>query len=112
MIRPKKIAPSLLSSDFCYMGRDIAMLEAAGADVMHIDVMDGHFVPNITIGIPVVAAIKKYATTPCDVHLMIEKPETYVEDFIKAGADIVMSSLSLGFLNVFCIVLFSFCFLV
>lgn len=87
MTRPKKIAPSLLSSDFCYMGRDIAMLEAAGADVMHIDVMDGHFVPNITIGIPVVAAIKKYATTPCDVHLMIEKPERYVEDFVKAGAD-------------------------
>ena len=83
----KKIAPSLLSADFCNLERDIKMLENAGADVLHIDVMDGHFVPNITIGIPVVEAIKKYATKPCDVHLMIEKPERYVEDFVKAGAD-------------------------
>lgn len=87
MIKTKKIAPSLLSADFCYLGRDIQMLEEAGADVLHIDVMDGHFVPNITIGIPVLEAIKKYATIPCDVHLMIEKPERYVEDFVKAGAD-------------------------
>lgn len=83
----KKIAPSLLSADFCNLERDIKMLENAGADVLHIDVMDGHFVPNITIGIPVVKAIKKYAKIPCDVHLMIEKPERYVEDFVKAGAD-------------------------
>ncbi|MDO4764112.1 MAG: ribulose-phosphate 3-epimerase [Flavobacteriaceae bacterium] len=87
MAKSKKIAPSLLSADFCYLGRDIQMLEGAGADIMHIDVMDGHFVPNITIGIPVLQAIKKYAKTPCDVHLMIEKPERYVEDFVKAGAD-------------------------
>lgn len=87
MIKTKKIAPSLLSADFCYLGRDIQMLEEAGADVLHIDVMDGHFVPNITIGIPVLEAIKKYATIPCDVHLMIEKPERYIEDFVKAGAD-------------------------
>lgn len=83
----KKIAPSLLSADFCYLGRDIQMLEKAGADVLHVDVMDGHFVPNITIGIPVLQAIKQYATIPCDVHLMIEQPERYVEDFVKAGAD-------------------------
>lgn len=82
-----KIAPSLLSADFCNLQRDIQMLQEAGADVLHIDVMDGHFVPNITIGIPVLRAIKKYATIPCDVHLMIEKPERYVEDFVKAGAD-------------------------
>lgn len=87
MIKAKKIAPSLLSADFCYLGRDIQMLEEAGADILHIDVMDGHFVPNITIGIPVLEAIKKYTTIPCDVHLMIEKPERYVEDFVKAGAD-------------------------
>lgn len=83
----KKIAPSLLSADFCNLERDIKMLEDAGADILHIDVMDGHFVPNITIGIPVLEAIKKYAKIPCDVHLMIEKPERYVEAFVKAGAD-------------------------
>lgn len=83
----KKIAPSLLSADFCNFERDIKMLEDAGADILHIDVMDGHFVPNITIGIPVLEAIKKYAKIPCDVHLMIEKPERYVEAFVKAGAD-------------------------
>lgn len=87
MNKTKKIAPSLLSADFCNFQRDIQMLEESGADVLHIDVMDGHFVPNITIGIPVLQAIKKYATIPCDVHLMIEKPERYVEDFVKAGAD-------------------------
>lgn len=87
MKKTKKIAPSLLSADFCNLQRDIEMLEKAGADVLHIDVMDGHFVPNITIGIPVLEAIKKYAKIPCDVHLMIEKPERYVEDFVKAGAD-------------------------
>lgn len=87
MKKTKKIAPSLLSADFCNLQRDIEMLEAAGADVLHIDVMDGLFVPNITIGIPVLEAIKKNAKIPCDVHLMIEKPERYVEGFIKAGAD-------------------------
>lgn len=85
--KKRKIAPSLLSADFCFLGRDIKMLEDAGADILHIDVMDGHFVPNITIGIPVLEAIKKYTKLPCDVHLMIEKPERYVESFVKAGAD-------------------------
>ena len=87
MKKEKKISPSLLSADFCNLNRDIHMLESAGADLLHIDVMDGHFVPNITIGIPVVEAIKKNSSIPCDVHLMIEKPERYVDDFIKAGAD-------------------------
>jgi len=87
MKKEKKISPSLLSADFCNLSRDIHMLESAGADLLHIDVMDGHFVPNITIGIPVLEAIKKNASIPCDVHLMIEKPERYVESFVKAGAD-------------------------
>ena len=87
MKKEKKISPSLLSADFCNLNRDIHMLESAGADLLHIDVMDGHFVPNITIGIPVVEAIKKNSSIPCDVHLMIEKPERYVDDFVKAGAD-------------------------
>ena len=87
MKKEKKISPSLLSADFCNLNRDIHMLENAGADLLHIDVMDGHFVPNITIGIPVVEAIKKNSSIPCDVHLMIEKPERYVENFVKAGAD-------------------------
>jgi len=87
MKKEKKISPSLLSADFCNLSRDIHMLESAGAELLHIDVMDGHFVPNITIGIPVLEAIKKNSSIPCDVHLMIEKPERYVESFVKAGAD-------------------------
>lgn len=83
----KKISPSLLSADFVNLERDIKMLEDAGTDLLHIDVMDGQFVPNITIGIPVLQAIKKVAKIPCDVHLMIDKPERYVDDFIIAGAD-------------------------
>lgn len=84
-----KIAPSLLSADFVNLERDIKMLEANGADVLHIDVMDGQFVPNITIGIPVLKAIKNVATLPCDVHLMIETPGNLVDEFCKAGADVL-----------------------
>ncbi len=83
------ISPSLLSADFANLERDIKRVEAAGADWLHIDVMDGHFVPNITIGVPVVSSIKKAASVPLDVHLMIENPENYVEAFAKAGADII-----------------------
>ncbi len=86
-MKQKKISPSLLSADFVNLERDIKMLEKGGAHLLHIDVMDGHFVPNITIGPPVVKAIKKVATIPLDVHLMIENPGQYVDDFIKAGAD-------------------------
>ena len=82
-----KIAPSILSADFVNLERDIRALGTNGADFVHIDVMDGIFVPNITIGIPVVAAIRKITDLPLDVHLMIDRPLRYVEEFIKAGAD-------------------------
>ncbi len=83
----RKIAPSILSADFANLESDIKMLEKGGADVLHIDVMDGHFVPNISIGIPVVAALKKVTKLPLDVHLMIENPGDYIEAFMDAGAD-------------------------
>lgn len=83
------ISPSILSADFVNLERDIRLVEKAGADWLHIDVMDGHFVPNITIGVPVVKSIKKVTKLPLDVHLMIENPQNYVEPFIQAGADIV-----------------------
>ncbi len=86
---PIKIAPSILSSDFSRLGDQVAEATSAGADYIHVDVMDGHFVPNITIGAPVVAALHKRTTIPMDVHLMIESPERYVGDFAKAGADII-----------------------
>ncbi len=82
-----KIAPSILSADFVNLERDIRALGAAGADWVHIDVMDGLFVPNITIGIPVVKAIRPITDLPLDVHLMIDRPIRYVDDFCKAGAD-------------------------
>ena len=82
-----KIAPSILSADFVNLERDIRGLSAAGADWVHIDVMDGIFVPNITIGIPVVKSIRGITDLPLDVHLMIDRPIRYVEDFVKAGAD-------------------------
>ena len=83
------ISPSILSADFVNLERDIKRIEVAGADWVHIDVMDGHFVPNITIGIPVVKAIKRITKLPLDVHLMIENPEKYIGAFAKAGADII-----------------------
>ena len=83
------ISPSILSADFANLERDIKLVENNGADWIHVDVMDGHFVPNITIGVPVVASIKKVTKLPLDVHLMIENPEKYIEAFAKAGADIL-----------------------
>lgn len=83
------VSPSILSADFANLERDIKRVENAGAKWLHIDVMDGHFVPNITIGVPVVASIKKVTNLTLDVHLMIENPEKYVEVFAKAGADIL-----------------------
>ena len=84
-----KIAPSILSADFVNLERDIRGLKDTGADFVHVDVMDGIFVPNITIGIPVVKAIRGITDMPLDVHLMIDRPIRYVEDFVKAGADFV-----------------------
>ncbi|MDR2970580.1 MAG: ribulose-phosphate 3-epimerase [Bacteroidales bacterium] len=81
------IAPSLLSSDFANLEKEIKMLNKSQADWLHLDIMDGHFVPNITFGMPVIRAIKKVAQKPLDVHLMIEKPERYIADFKNAGAD-------------------------
>ena len=84
-----KVSPSILSADFVNLERDIRALTPAGADYVHVDVMDGIFVPNITIGIPVVAAIRKITELPLDVHLMIDRPIRYVDDFCKAGSDIL-----------------------
>ncbi len=83
------IAPSILSADFANLERDIKLIEKNGADWVHIDVMDGHFVPNITIGVPVVKAIRKITNLILDVHLMIENPEKYISDFAKAGSDYI-----------------------
>lgn len=83
------IAPSVLAADFANLQRDIEMINKSEADWFHIDVMDGQFVPNISYGMPVIEAIKKHATKPLDVHLMIEKPERYIETFAKIGADII-----------------------
>ena len=83
------IAPSILSADFAALGEAIAAAERGGADLIHVDVMDGHFVPNITIGPPVVTSIKRVAKVPLDVHLMIEDPDRYVDAFAKAGASMM-----------------------
>lgn len=85
----KKIAPSILSANFSRLGEEICTVEKAGADLIHIDVMDGHFVPNITIGPGVVAALRKTTKLPFDVHLMIENPERYVEAFAQAGSNMI-----------------------
>ncbi len=84
-----KIAPSILSADFSKLGEEITAAERAGADFIHIDVMDGHFVPNITIGPLVVKSVKKITSLPLDVHLMIEGPDRYIRDFAESGADII-----------------------
>ena len=83
------IAPSVLAADFANLGRDVAAVERGGADLIHVDVMDGHFVPNITIGQPVVRALKRIAARPLDVHLMIQEADRYVDEFVDAGADMV-----------------------
>lgn len=84
-----KIAPSILAADFSKLGEEIAKVERAGADIIHVDIMDGHFVPNITIGPPVVKCLRKATKLPFDVHLMIENPDMYIDAFIDAGADII-----------------------
>ncbi|MBN1295456.1 ribulose-phosphate 3-epimerase [bacterium] len=84
-----QIAPSILSADFANLARDIDIVARGGAHALHVDVMDGHFVPNISIGIPVVQALKMTTRLPLDVHLMIENPERFVPDFVKAGADLL-----------------------
>jgi len=85
----KKIAPSILSADFSRLGEEVKAVELAGADLLHLDVMDGHFVPNITMGPIMVAAVRRVTKLPLDTHLMIEHPEKYVEAFIQAGSDMV-----------------------
>jgi len=91
------IAPSILSADFSRLGEEITAVAKAGADVIHIDVMDGHFVPNITIGPLVVKAVRKITDLPLDVHLMIENADTYLEDFAKAGADWITVHVETGY---------------
>jgi ribulose-phosphate 3-epimerase len=96
MTRPLIIAPSILSSDFAKLGEEIRAIDAAGADWMHIDVMDGHFVPNITMGPAIVQAIRSYSNKPFDVHLMISPADPYLEAFAKAGADVISVHVEAG----------------
>src|SRR5271163_520964 len=85
-----EIAPSILAANFARLGDEIRMVEQAGAEVIHVDVMDGHFVPNISIGIPVVESLRKATRLPLDVHLMIEAPERYIDSFADAGANSII----------------------
>lgn len=84
-----KISPSILSSDYAKLGEELKKMQDCGADMLHIDVMDGHFVPNITLGAPIVKCIRSASTLPFDVHLMISDPYKYIPDFVKAGSDII-----------------------
>jgi len=84
-----QISPSILSADFSQLGNEIKKLEEGGADLIHVDVMDGHFVPNLTIGLPVIKTLRKFTNLPFDVHLMISPVHKYIEDYAKAGADII-----------------------
>jgi len=97
MARKIKVAPSILSADFSRLGEEIKAVEAAGADVIHIDVMDGHFVPNITIGPIIVEAARRSTKLPLDVHLMITNPELYIADFARAGADYLTVHVEIAF---------------
>ncbi len=85
-----EIAPSILAANFAKLGEEVRTVEEAGADIIHVDIMDGHFVPNISLGIPVVASLRKATRLPLDVHLMIEQPELYIEDFIRAGGNRIL----------------------
>jgi len=89
VIHPVEIAPSILAADFASLGGEIRAVEHGGAMLLHVDVMDGHFVPNISIGVPVVASLRKATRLPLDVHLMIENPEQYIQSFAEAGADMI-----------------------
>ena len=85
-----EIAPSILAANFAKLGDDVRIVEEAGADIIHVDIMDGHFVPNISLGIPVLASLRKATHLPLDVHLMIEQPELYIADFIRAGGNRIL----------------------
>ena len=87
--REIKIAPSVLASDFCRLGEEVCRVVEAGADLIHFDVMDGHFVPNLTMGPQLIKSIKQYTDCPFDVHLMITHPQNYIDDFADAGADFI-----------------------
>ncbi len=84
-----KISPSILSADFCRLGEEVRAMEKAGADYIHVDVMDGHFVPNLTVGAPIVKAVRRCTSLPLDVHLMIQRPDDFLSEFAKAGANIL-----------------------
>jgi len=88
--RPVLIAPSILAANFAALGEEIAAAERGGADLIHVDIMDGHFVPNLTMGPPLVRSIRKVTRVPLDVHLMIEDPDRFVDDFVRAGADMII----------------------